>query len=1131
MVIANASAIPSLLVGPLGQLVVPMVTLQPYALTAFAPTLNMGPAGTGTLSGLAEGGSIAQVGGAHLDVFASIVDSLVNGSPALPGNNTITVGNGNNMIFGNNGVIAPAAETGIDAIDTALSGASEALLSLSADLGVLSYAQDAVAHANGLGSSSVVSIGNNTIKAGNGRNMIFGSGGEVLVPNATLDLPQGTDYATSVLKFASRLVDFQQAVGDLADSSVVALQTAIGQFATPAAAGIHAVPLATLSIGNNSITVGNGTNVVVGENGTVTFDGDHGESDDDAITNWVTGYDPCVVDAVQRSAEQIVEVGNERVDAYLESAFPEPSRTLQSNLQRQANLLFGEDSGYTINEGANTIVAGNGDNALYCDDAALDVSLDTNPAHGIPSYWVQGDESDHGDYLHGDYGHNEPAVLDAGVGEEGAINQIVEGAIHGGDISTERYGHFEGNDAGLVIGHGDGGGDHVTHARIDVDVASNALASFLNPVLTSVETTLLNAVTVSQKGPNEWVPTGTYASLQLAPVLTTTSATVASRDAVLLQGLVSAASPAPVTTYELIDTSHSGARLLVNGCFVDATQPIFLSAKNFLTALLVTGSGTTDALSIRATDGFGYGPWQSFAISSALASPPAITVPATAAGQTTSSEQAIKPFLGLTVSDANGGGAIDTLTITLSGAGGTLTGSGLSVWKGVYTLSGTAAALTANLDALVFTPNKGAPNSQTATTFTLTDMSSGYATAVANNTTSVINVDPAVAPTIAGTKAAQATTSERQVRPFASTTIADPNLGGTDTLTISLGGAGGTLSGNGLTGVNGVYTLTGTAAAITANLEALVFTPNKGASNTQSTTTFALRDVSSVFPSPATDAATSVIDTDPAVAPTVAGGRAGQMTTSENTVTPFTGVTVTDLNVNATDVLTITLGGASGRLSGSGLTGGNGVYTLGRHDDRHQCLPRRSGVPAQRGNPERPGNHHLHAERHEQRLCSALSQHGDLGGEQRPGGGPDHHRHDSQPIDDVEAPVALFSGVTIVDANLGATDMLTITLGGGGGILSGKGLSVLRSGVYALSGTAASITSALDALTFTPNKGAPNSPAVTTVALSTTSSAFAAPANAMITIVDNDPVAPVIAGTRRQARRRPPRFRSSCSPV
>ena len=71
-----------------------------------------------------------------------------------------------------------------------------------------------------------------------------------------------------------------------------------------------------------------------------------------------------------------------------------------------------------------------------------------------------------------------------------------------------------------------------------------------------------------------------------------------------------------------------------------------------------------------------------------------------------------------------------------------------------------------------------------------------------------------------------------------------------------------------------------------------------------------------------------------------------------------------------------------------------------------------------------------------------------------------------------EAPVTPFSQVTIGDANIGATDTLTITLDGVGGTLAdGTGftsLATVSAAVYSLSGTAAAITSELDALVFTP---------------------------------------------------------------
>jgi autotransporter-associated beta strand protein len=120
-------------------------------------------------------------------------------------------------------------------------------------------------------------------------------------------------------------------------------------------------------------------------------------------------------------------------------------------------------------------------------------------------------------------------------------------------------------------------------------------------------------------------------------------------------------------------------------------------------------------------------------------------------------------------------------------------------------------------------------------------------------------------PTITGTVGGQTTTTEAPVTPFKGVTIGDVNVGATDTLTITLGGGSGTLSGAGLSGgAGGVYTLFGTAATITAELDALVFTPiftpKAGAPNASSTTTFTLRDVSSAGGQPAVDTTTTVID-------------------------------------------------------------------------------------------------------------------------------------------------------------------------------------------------------------------------------------------------------------------------------
>jgi hypothetical protein len=119
-------------------------------------------------------------------------------------------------------------------------------------------------------------------------------------------------------------------------------------------------------------------------------------------------------------------------------------------------------------------------------------------------------------------------------------------------------------------------------------------------------------------------------------------------------------------------------------------------------------------------------------------------------------------------------------------------------------------------------------------------------------------------PTIAGTHATP-TASDAAVNPFSGVTVGDLNTGATDALMITLsnGGTTGALTGTGLSGgTNGVYTLSGSAATVTSELDALLFTPAKGAPGSVTTTTFALSDLSSGFATPTSDSITTVTDSD-----------------------------------------------------------------------------------------------------------------------------------------------------------------------------------------------------------------------------------------------------------------------------
>ncbi|MGD0634250.1 MAG: hypothetical protein ABSA13_08235 [Beijerinckiaceae bacterium] len=201
-------------------------------------------------------------------------------------------------------------------------------------------------------------------------------------------------------------------------------------------------------------------------------------------------------------------------------------------------------------------------------------------------------------------------------------------------------------------------------------------------------------------------------------------------------------------------------------------------------------------------------------------------------------------------------------------------------------------------------------NGTASETFTLNNPATTNFTVAADNTGGVLlTAANAITPAITGTVAGQTTASEAPVDPFSTVTISDANNGGTDTdtLTITVGGTGGTLSGSGLSGSNGVYTLSGTAAKITSELDALSFKA-AGTPNTTSTSTFTLSDTSSVYGTPVV---------------AVSGGN------GNNTVTETTNDTIVALG-NGNN--TISAGGLGDLVSvGSGnntISGGNGSETI-----------------------------------------------------------------------------------------------------------------------------------------------------------------------------------------------------------
>jgi hypothetical protein len=230
--------------------------------------------------------------------------------------------------------------------------------------------------------------------------------------------------------------------------------------------------------------------------------------------------------------------------------------------------------------------------------------------------------------------------------------------------------------------------------------------------------------------------------------------------------------------------------------------------------------------------------------------PPVIT--GTQAGQMVNDNATDLPFSTTTITDPNGN-LSETLTITLSNGGtatdtdGMLSGTGLTQSGiGIYTLSApNAATATSELNALVFTPtpHQVAPGSTVTTAFKLA-VTDGVGQSATDSATTVIATAVASMPAINGTVGNQGVPNQSASMPFGKVTVTDPTFGVTDTATVALSAPGnGTLSnlsGGSYNAATGIYSLTATAAAITAALDSLVFTPIAQPNVIVSTTSFAL---------------------------------------------------------------------------------------------------------------------------------------------------------------------------------------------------------------------------------------------------------------------------------------------------
>jgi hypothetical protein len=553
----------------------------------------------------------------------------------------------------------------------------------------------------------------------------------------------------------------------------------------------------------------------------------------------------------------------------------------------------------------------------------------------------------------------------------------------------------------------------------------------------------------------------------------------------------------------LIET-NTGTYELTVGSTTAVTTALEALVFTPTTHQVTAGDTVTTGFTIAVTDTLGESATDTTTTVVTTAVNDAPVISGAVADQTVDDNATALPFSSVTITDPDFG-ASESITITLTDGGiasdadGTLSGTGVTkTGTGTYTLtSGSPGAVTAALEAVVFTPTAHAvvPGGTITTGMTLAVTDGIVGSPVTDTTTSVITTAVNDAPAISGAVAGQTINDDTTVLPFSGVTIADPDAGATETVTITLTDSGiasdanGTLSGTGVTRTDtGTYILTsGSPDDVTTALEAVVFTPtaHEMAPGTTITTGMTLAVTDGIVGSPVTDTTTSVITTALNDPPVITGAAADQMISDNATALPFSGVTIADPDLGASESITITLtdGGiasdADGTLSGTGVTKtGTGTYTLTSGSPGAVTAALEAVVFTPTAHAVVPGG----------MITTGMT----LAVTDGIVGSPVTDTTTSvitTAINDAPAisgalagqivnhgtTVLPFSSVTITDPDFGATETVTITLTDSGiasdatGTLSGTGVTRTGTGTYTLtSGSPADVSAALEAVAFVP---------------------------------------------------------------
>jgi VCBS repeat-containing protein len=324
------------------------------------------------------------------------------------------------------------------------------------------------------------------------------------------------------------------------------------------------------------------------------------------------------------------------------------------------------------------------------------------------------------------------------------------------------------------------------------------------------------------------------------------------------------------------------------------------------------------------------------------------TIGGTVASQPVSDNATVSPFSGVTIGDNENDTLAIIVSLNNSNRGvftpGSLASTGfVDAGGGSYTFSGSPAAATTAIRGLVFNPSDARvpPGSSETTTFTIS-ADDPFNPAVTDSTTTVVSTAVNDAPVISGAQLNQPVNDNATILPFANLVISDADdhtqvVDVTLTIDESYGDfTVASLINSGFSyAFNGVYFTTTFAASAQTGIRQLVFqpNPNRVAPGMTETSSFTIEVNDGI--APVTSDTVSVLITSVNDAPTIAGAVASQAVNDNATVSPFTAVTIADVDTGQTQSVSVTLDNAAkgvftpDSLTASGFqSAGGGVYTF-----------------------------------------------------------------------------------------------------------------------------------------------------------------------------------------------------------